>query len=176
MGMTRIYTQLALLTFSASISLPAHTADLQLSVEPARVEFAEDEFIGNLDDRQGWEVSGTWTVGHTLDVRMSWYDAQFMPHAVVTSPFWADYATRGYSVAFNRQAFGPFELFGRLDVMDVDVQTANINLPLVESSRITIAGAGARWRPTLNDWGFEAGANRATGRPTFVGVGVFISF
>lgn len=175
--MTRIYTQLIFLLCIAGIALPAYAADVQLAVEPVRVEFAEDEFLRNADDRQGWQVSGTWTLGRTLDVQMSWHDAQTTPQAVVSSPFWADYATRGYSVAFNQPRFGPFEVFGRFDVMDIDVRTANINLALVESRRITIAGAGARWRPTSDAaWGFEAGANRATGRPTFVGVGVFISF
>ncbi len=174
--MTRIYTRLILLVSAAGIALPAYAADLQLSVEPVRVEFPEDEFVGARDDRQGWQVSGTWTFSRTLDVRMSWHDAQTPPQAVVTSPFWADYATRGYSLAINQQDLGPFEVFGRFDVMEIDVQTVNINLPLVESRRITIAGAGARWRPTSDTWGFEAGANRATGRPTFVGVGVFISF
>ncbi|MEX0900959.1 MAG: hypothetical protein WD081_09770 [Gammaproteobacteria bacterium] len=174
--MTRINTLLTRLLLAAVIAPTAHAADLQLSIEPARVEFPEDQFAGARDDRHGFEVSGTWAFGPTLDVRMSWHDAQTLPRAVVSSPFWADYATRGYSVAFNQQAFGPFEVFGRFDVMDIDVRTANINLPLTESRRITIAGAGARWRPTSDTWGFEAGANRATDRPTFVGVGVFISF
>lgn len=173
--MTRNYTSI-LLALAAGIALPANAADMQLSVEPVRVEFAEEEFVGSPDNRRGWQVSSTWTLGRTLDVRMSWHDVQSSPQAVVTSPFWSDYATRGYSVAFNQQAFAPLELFGRLDVMDVDVQTVNIHLALVEPRRITIAGAGARWRPTSEAWGFEAGANRATGRPTFVGVGVFISF
>lgn len=174
--MTRIHTRLALLVLVAGIACPVYAADLQLSVEPVRAEFTEDDFVGNPQDREGWQVSGTWTLGRSLDVSMSWHDARTSPQAVVTSPFWADYATRGYSVAINQQGFGPFEVFGRLDVMDIDVRTANINLALVESRRITVAGAGARWRPTNETWGFEAGANRATGRPTFVGVGVFISF
>jgi hypothetical protein len=165
-----------LIALAAGAFGPAHAADLQLSVEPVRVEFAEEEFVGHAADRRGWQVSGTWTLSRTLDVQMSWHDAQTMPQAVVSSPYWGDYATRGYSVAFNQYGVGPFEVFGRVDVLDVDVRTANINLALVESRRITIAGAGARWRPTSDQWGFEAGANRASGRPTFVGVGVFISF
>ncbi len=172
--MTRINTLLTLLMLAVAIAPTVYAADLQLSVEPVRVEFAEEEFVA--DDRQGFRVSGTWTLGRTLDVQMSWHDARSAPQAVVTSPLWADYATRGYSLAINQHAFGPFEVFGRVDVMDVDVRTANINLALVESRRITVAGAGARWRPSSDKWGFEAGANRATGRPTFVGVGVFISF
>jgi hypothetical protein len=174
--MTRINTLLTLLIVAVGITPMARAADLQLSVEPVRVEFAEEEFDGDADDRHGWRVSGTWTLGRTLDVQMSWHDAQSAPQTVATSPFWADYASRGYSLAINQQAFGPFEVYGRFDVMDVDVRTANINLALVESRRITIAGAGARWRPRSDKWGFEAGANRASGRPTFVGVGVFISF
>ena len=160
-----------------TLAVPASAADVQLSVEPVRVEFVESEFVGD-PERRGFEVSGTWELSNTLDIRVGWSDAHTQPRSVVSSPFWSDYSARGYSLAFSQQAFGPFELYGRVEVMDVDVSTSgNLKLSLAESPRrITIAGASARWRPTSDKWGFEAGANRATGRPTFVGIGVFISF
>ena len=156
---------------------PASAADVQLSVEPVRVEFVESGFAAD-PARKGFEVSGTWELSNTFDIRIGWSDAHTRPRSVVSSPFWSDYSARGYSLAFSQQAFGPFELYGRVEVVDVDVSTGStLKLSLAESPRrITIAGASARWRPTGDQWGFEAGANRATGRPTFVGVGVFISF
>ena len=158
--------------------LHLHSAsDVELSVEPVRVEFVESGFAAD-PARKGFEVSGTWELSNTFDIRIGWSDAHTRPRSVVSSPFWSDYSARGYSLAFSQQAFGPFELYGRVEVVDVDVSTGStLKLSLAESPRrITIAGASARWRPTGDQWGFEAGANRATGRPTFVGVGVFISF
>ena len=158
---------------------PASAADVQLSVEPVRVEFVESEFIRDPDDgRKGWQVSGTWELSNTIDVRVAWHDAHTLPRSVVSSPFWSDYTSRGYSLAISQRAFGPFELYGRVEVVDVDVATAStLKSALADGRRrITIAGASARWRPTSDRWGFEAGANRATDRPTFVGIGVFISF
>ena len=160
-----------------TLAVPASAADVQLSVEPVRVEFVESGFAAD-PARKGFEVSGTWELSNTFDIRIGWSDAHTRPRSVVSSPFWSDYSARGYSLAFSQQAFGPFELYGRVEVVDVDVSTGStLKLSLAESPRrITIAGASARWRPTGDQWGFEAGANRATGRPTFVGVGVFISF
>ena len=160
-----------------TLAVPASASDVELSVEPVRVEFVESGFAAD-PARKGFEVSGTWELSNTFDIRIGWSDAHTRPRSVVSSPFWSDYSARGYSLAFSQQAFGPFELYGRVEVVDVDVSTGStLKLSLAESPRrITIAGASARWRPTGDQWGFEAGANRATGRPTFVGVGVFISF
>ena len=128
--------------------------------------------------RKGFEVSGTWELSNTFDIRIGWSDAHTRPRSVVSSPFWSDYTSRGYSLAISQRAFGPFELYGRVEVVDVDVATAStLKSALADGRRrITIAGASARWRPTSDRWGFEAGANRATDRPTFDGIGVFISF
>lgn len=159
----------------AGASFPASAADVSVAVEPLRADFLERSF---LDDRpRGIELSGTWSIGDSLDMRVAWRDAQTPLTPVVSSPFWREYSASGYSLSLRGRALGPFELHGRVDVLDQDVATTGLKLDLQESRRITIAGASARWRPSSEaNWGLEAGANRASHRPTFVGIGVFFTF
>ena len=107
-----------------TLAVPASAADVQLSVEPVRVEFVESGFAAD-PARKGFEVSGTWELSNTFDIRIGWSDAHTRPRSVVSSPFWSDYSARGYSLAFSQQAFGPFELYGRVEVVDVDVSTGS---------------------------------------------------
>ena len=159
----------------ATLATPVLAAEVSVSVEPTPVDFVQRSF---LDDRHSsLELSSTWSLGESLDLRIGWRGAE-PPQPVVMSPFFRESVASGYSLSFSSRAFGPIELYGRVEVLDPrEFATRDLKLALKESRRITIAGASARWRPNNEArWGLEAGANRASDRPTFIGIGVFFTF